>query len=356
MAVERRILLRFGHASQAAATHTNLSAVRTDGRVLWLAGDETATLERLVADDEPEPSEYADETTFRLADLVPLPGEDDEEADIEGLARSGDFLWAVGSHSLRRKRIKPRHKEAKALRRLSRIEGQANRQILLRIPVTDVEGLPSLVPEAFVDGQRHCAAILAGPGNLRELLRDDDHLAPFLAVPGKDNGLDIEGIAVRGERVYLGLRGPVLRGWAFVLELRPYVDPEEPRRLRLAPFDNGLPYRKHVLDLDGLGVRDLCPWADDLLVLAAPTMDLDGPVRIYRWHGACRATTSEVVHGKTLTRELELAFGNGDDHAEGIAVIGPDEAGRLLVVFDTPAAARVTADDAVVADVVRLQP
>ena len=143
MAVERRILLRFGHASQVAGTHTNLSAVRTDGRVLWLAGDETATVERLVADDEREPTGYADETTFRLADLVPLPGEEDEEADIEGLARSGDFLWAVGSHSLRRKRIKPQHKEAKALRRLSRTEGQANRQILVRIPVTEVEGLPT---------------------------------------------------------------------------------------------------------------------------------------------------------------------------------------------------------------------
>jgi hypothetical protein len=355
VAVERRILLRFGHESQAAATHTNLSAVRTDGRVLWLAGDETATVERLVADDEQKPTEYADETTFRLADLVPLPGEDEEEADIEGLARSGDFLWAVGSHSLRRKRIKSRHKEGKALRRLSRIEGQANRQILLRIPVTDIDGLPSLVPEAVVDGQRHCAAILAGPGNVRELLRDDDHLAPFLAIPGKDNGLDIEGIAVHEERVYLGLRGPVLRGWALVLELRPYVDPEEPRRLRLRRFDNGLPYRKHVLDLDGLGVRDLCPLADDLLVLAGPTMDLDGPVRIYRWHGACRASTPEVVQGEALSRELELAFGEGDDHAEGIGLIGPDQAARLLVVFDSPAASRITPDGAVAADVVHLQ-
>ena len=356
MAVERRILLRLGHAPQATGTHTNLSAGRPDGRVLWLAGDETATVERLVADDEREPTQYTDETTFRLADLVPLPGEEDEEADIEGLARSGDFLWAVGSHSLRRKRIKPQHKEAKALRRLSRTEGQANRQILVRIPVTEVEGLPTPVAEGFFDGQRHCAAILAGPGNLRELFRDDDHLAPFLAIPGKDNGLDIEGIAVRGERVYVGLRGPVLRGWAFVLELRPYVDPEEPQRLRLAPFDDGLPYRKHVLDLDGLGVRDLCPLADDLLVLAGPTMDLDGPVRIYRWHGACRATTPEVVDGKTLSRELDLDFGEGDDHAEGIGVIGPDDAGRLIVVFDSPAAARVAADGAVVADVVRLQP
>jgi hypothetical protein len=353
--VERTILLRFGHLSRAAATHTNLSAIRTDGRVAWLAGDETATVERLVADDENEPAEYGDETTFRLADLVSLPGEDkDEEADIEGLARSGHFLWAVGSHSLRRKQIKARHTGTKPLKRLARIEGQANRQILARIPIRDVDGVPCPVAEIAVDGERHHAAVLGGPGNLRDLLRDDDHLAPFLAIPGKDNGLDIEGIAVHGERVYLGMRGPVLRGWAFVLELRPYVDPAEPERLRLRGFDDGLLYRKHVLALDGLGVRDLCPSGDDLLVLAGPTMDLDGPVRIYRWHGACRVTMPEVVRGEALTRELELTYGEGDDHAEGIGLIGPAEEGRLLVVYDSPASARLTADGAVVADVVRL--
>jgi Protein of unknown function (DUF3616) len=146
MAVERTILLRFGHASQAAATHTNLSAVRTDGRVVWLAGDETATVERLVADNAQQPAQYTDERTFRLGDLVRLPGQDEaEEADIEGLARSANFLWAVGSHSLRRKQIKPRHTGAKALKRLTRVEGQANRQILVRIPVVDVDGLPCLV-------------------------------------------------------------------------------------------------------------------------------------------------------------------------------------------------------------------
>ena len=146
----------------------------------------------------------------------------------------------------------------------------------------------------------------------------------------------------------------MLRGWAFVLELRPYVDPAQPGRLRLRAFADGSPYRKHVLDLDGLGVRDLCPSGDDLLVLAGPTMDLDGPVRIYRWSGACRVEIPEIVRAESLTREVELTYGEGDDHAEGLSLIGPPEGGRLLVVYDSPAAARHTADDAVIADVVRL--
>ncbi|WP_244911592.1 DUF3616 domain-containing protein [Actinoplanes regularis] len=352
MTVDYTVRLRFSDDSQAAATHTNLSAVRLDGPVLWIAGDETATVERLLADSPDRPSEFGDEARFRLADLVDLPGTDaDEEADVEGLARTGHFLWAVGSHSLRRKRIRDRHDGPKALKRLARVEGQQNRQILVRLPIAEVGGVPTPVREIVVDGVRHRAAALDARDDLRRLLRDDEHLAPFLPIPGKDNGLDVEGIAVHGDRVYLGLRGPVLRGWAFVLELRPYVTPDDPTRLRLRPFEDGQPYRKHVLDLQGLGVRDLCPDGDDLLLLAGPTMALDGPVRVYRWHGASRAEMPSIVRGELISRELELTFGEGDDHAEGLSMFGD---GRILVVYDSPAKARLTGDGAVIADVLRL--
>jgi hypothetical protein len=109
-----------------------------------------------------------------------------------------------------------------------------------------------------------------------------------------------------------------------------------------------------VLRLDGLGVRDLCPDGDDLLVLAGPTMDLDGPVRIYRWHGACRVEMPAIVRDAALTRELELTYGEGDDHAEGMGLIGHPEDLLAMVVFDSPAAVRLTGDGAVIADVVRL--
>ncbi|MCW2698119.1 MAG: GCN5-related N-acetyltransferase [Modestobacter sp.] len=356
MSVERTVRLRFGQEARTAGTHTNLSAVRSDGPVLWVAGDETATVERLVADDPRDPAEFRDQTTYRLADLVDLPGTDGaEEADIEGLARHGDFLWAVGSHSLRRRRIKARHTGEKALSRLARVTGQANRQVLVRIPVTEVDGLPTLVRELEVAGVRHRAAVFGAHGtDLRDLLADDEHLAPFLPIPGKDNGLDVEGIAVTGPRVYLGLRGPVLRGWAVVLELRPDVHPDDPGRLALTPFGGGALYRKHVLRLDGLGVRDLCPHGADLLVLAGPTMDLDGPVQVFRWHGALTAEAPQVVRDEQLTREVALPFGSGDDHAEGLGLLGPPEDPRLLVVYDSPAPGRLTDDACVTADVVRL--
>ena len=132
-------------------------------------------------------------------------------------------------------------------------------------------------------------------GNLlTKSLKDDPHIGPFVprfsngklvGIPGKDNGLDVEGLAVSGNRAFLGLRGPVLRGWTVVLELQMADFSSGLFRLEaLGP--RGVRYRKHFLQLDGLGVRDIAIHDKDLYVLAGPTMDLDGPVFIYRWRNA----------------------------------------------------------------------
>ena len=41
----------------------------------------------------------------------------------------------------------------------------------------------------------------------------------------------------------------------------------------------------------------------------------------------------------------------GDDHAAGLCLVGDD---RVLVVYDSPAPTRLTADGAVIADVLKL--
>ena len=172
------------------------------------------------------------------------------------------------------------------------------------------------------DGRRSAVIGAAGAQNLTDLLVTDPHLAPFLAIPSKDNGLDVEGLAVHGDTLYIGLRGPVLRGWACVLEVLPTTNDRDPTRLRFTTVNDSTRYRKHLLDIGGLGVRDLCPDGDDLLVLAGPSMALSGPVRLHRWHRAAHAETSRVVRGTELTLETELPHGAGEDHAEGIALLG----------------------------------
>lgn len=359
MDVAGQVALRFTGDAVRLGNHANLSAVRTDGQHLWVAGDETATVERLVLDSAGAPTRAGRQRSFRLADLVQLPGPPDGEADIEGIARSGGWLWAIGSHALIRRRVKPQHDEAKALRRLGRIRRDPNRYVIVRLAIQPgVDRHPEPVRVAR-DGRR--SAIVGAPGaeTLVDLLRTDPHLAPFLAIPSKDNGFDVEGLAVIGDRVYVGLRGPVLRGWAVVLELRPVDDPTDPGRMALGIFGEGARYRKHFLDLDGLGVRDLCPDGDDLLVLAGPTMALSGPVRVYRWQGAAVAEAGQVVREADLTVETVITNGEGVDHAEGIALLAPnpqDPCARLLVVYDSPSAARHPWPDTVLADRVRIRP
>ena len=90
---------------------------------------------------------------------------------------------------------------------------------------------------------------------LTRALADDPNFGPYMAIPGKDNGFEIEGVAADGRLLVLDLRGPVLHGWSALLEIAVEARGEQ---LRLAPLDDsGTLIRKHVLRLDGLGVRDL---------------------------------------------------------------------------------------------------
>jgi hypothetical protein len=78
----------------------------------------------------------------------------------------------------------------------------------------------------------------------------------------------------------------------------------------------------------------------DLVILAGPTMDLDGPSRIYRWRKALKAEGPEIVTHHRIDRLLDVPHGKGADHAEGLVLI-EGSARRVLVVYDSPAASRL---------------
>jgi hypothetical protein len=157
-------------------------------------------------------------------------------------------------------------------------------------------------------------------------------------------------------KIFLGLRGPVLRGWAVVLEIS--VEADAAGRLSLKGIGpKGRPYKKHFLELDGLGVRDLCADGDDLLVLAGPSMNLDGPVGVYRWSGVLLAADESLVRREKLTRVLDIPHGVGTDHAEGMTFVpGVAQPKQLLVVYDSPGGPRRVGRDGVRADVFGLAP
>ena len=339
---------------------SNLSGAAITGDWLWVAGDEACGVDRLRRLDPVgrEALRFGAVRDFPLADLLDLPGTAEDEADLEGMAVAEDFLWVVGSHGLKRKNAKLDRDHAENAKRLAKVTLDGNRRLLACLPIEpNASGEPCLVRETR-DGRR--ALRLKGDAQanlLSRALADDPHFGPYMAIPGKDNGFDIEGLAVDGRRLLLGLRGPVLRGWSALLEIA--VEPRSDQ-LRLTPLDDsGTLIRKHFLQLDGLGVRDLHFSGDDLYILAGPTMVLNGDIRVFKWPAArpCLAANRDPVRFETaLSASVSLPHGHGTNRAEAMCDLPLALSGgkaSWLVLYDAPGADRKEGEHTVFGDLLR---
>lgn len=339
---------------------TNLSGAAFTGDWLWVAGDEACGIDRLRRLDPvgSEALRFGEVQDFPLADLLDLPGEPEEEADLEGMAEAEGFLWVVGSHGLKRKNAKPERSNAENAKRLAKTSLDGNRRLLACIPIEeDAAGEPHLVRKSK-DGRK--ALRLKGDAQtnlLTRALADDPHFGPYMEIPGKDNGFDIEGLAVDGRRLLLGLRGPVLRGWSALLEIAIEAQGDQLRLVRLD--DSGILIRKHFLQLDGLGVRDLHFSGDDLYILAGPTMVLNGEIRVFKWPGArplLAANREPVRFESALTESVSLPHGRGTNRAEALCDLPPALSGgkpSWLVLYDAPGADRRDGEHTVFGDLLR---
>jgi hypothetical protein len=344
---------------EARDIRESLSAVVQTGPHLWLGCDETATLERVT---DQGGGRYGEHRTYRLADVLDLPGDDDAEVDVEGLAWAPPYLWMVGSHGRKRGKPDPDDGVEKAFAALADVDEDENRYLLARIPLEEDPEGGGLVPRRSCADPRDPSATLTsarlrGKGQrsaLMRAIRKDEHLRRYLKLPGKDNGFAVEGLAAADGRLFLGLRGPVVRGWAVVLEVEP-VPADRPERLKLRKIGpEGRRYRKHFLDLEGLGVREITADGDDLLVLAGPTMGVRAPATLFRWRGATKLEADSITGRDTLEKLLDLPHDvdGGADHPEGVCCL-EDFGGhtrQVLVVYDSGGPRRQDGD-AVVADV-----
>ncbi|WP_035985487.1 DUF3616 domain-containing protein [Leptolyngbya sp. KIOST-1] len=348
-----RALLNFETDSEDLLAE--LSAVtRTPDGHLWVGSDEYLTLERLTPTGN---GVYSNHKTFHLKEFVQL-FDHDTEIDIEGLNYCDGYIWVVGSHSSKRRQAKGK-KQQKDIERLSEISYDSNRSLLARLPVLNGEIVPAYAQPDTANGDLTAASLkqVNGHNQLLEALATDQHLGPFLqmGLPSKDNGFDIEGIAVNDHQIFLGLRGPVLRGWAIVLELE--VEDGEPGELVLKDLGDGCLYRKHFLDLNGQGVRELCLHDGDLLVLAGPTMELEGAMQMFRFEDVLNHTSDTLWSQDSgrLTVMFDLPFTIGSDHAEGLTLVpclGYEHS--LMVVYDSPDRSRRPHAKGVFADIFHL--
>lgn len=241
----------------------------------------------------------------RAADPIALPG-GDGEVDVEALARDGNALYAIGSHTCNRRRVRQRHSREKNLERLQRVTCQESREGLFRVPL-DANGLPT------------------GPierRDLRQRIYHDPYLAAFARQPSKENGVDIEGLASAEGRLYIGFRGPVLRGnWVPVM---------------ITAFDDLSRHELRWLQLGGRGVRSLERVEGGFLLIGGAVSDAEMSYELYFWDGEdCLPDDGEsacVVQG---LGSLPAADGA---KPEGIAVLqdrGPTNGWDIIVVYDS---------------------
>ena len=349
-----RLLLRFDQ-KEDLLSDISAAAFTPDGS-LWVGSDELLGVERL----SPLGSHiYGDHKRFALGDFIELFNTEDE-IDIEGMDYSNHYLWLTGSHSTKRKKAKGKD-PAEDIERLTTITTDANRFLIARVPVINGELVKSCALSETSADQLTAACLQKSESErnlLMEVLAKDPHLEPFLstAIPSKDNGLDVEGLAVHGSSLFLGLRGPVLRGWAIILELE--VIETELGVLGLnAIGEDGQLYKKHFVDLNGLGVRELCLQGEDLIILAGPTMAVEGAMQVFRLKSVMEHSGNSIWEQDSDQLEVlfNLPFTLGADHAEGLALYPCLEQEALMVVYDSPHESRMPSEQEIFADVFRLK-
>lgn len=349
-----QIGLQFRVEQRSDSLRTDLSALcLTPEGVLWLASDEFPTLERLEWDG----TRFTHHESFDLHDFFTLPAGQDGEIDIEGLYVAEPYVWVIGSHCRKIRKPKDGLTDKQNIKRLTQAatRTEPNRALVGRIPLR-AGHLTTSCSDPRRPGERLTAAALKmadGRNALVAALQDDAHLGAYIAagIPGKANGLDIEGLEVFGDRLLLGLRGPVLLDWAVLLQIEPRARKNGTLGLKKIGA-NDQPYRKFFVNLQGLGVRDLCRSGSDLLILAGPTQFLDGPARLFRLPQAAALQEDVLYRPEPL---FDLPYGIGFDHPEGITLahhLAPEPA--LLVVHDAPEAQRLTTPGCLLADLYAL--
>ena len=168
---------------------------------------------------------------------------------------------------------------------------------------------------------------------LAEVLRHAERVSAFF---GKDietaNGLNIEGIAVQGDELIVGLRGPSIGQEAFLI--RTDVAP------LFAQGDASAALSSELIPVavpEGAGIRDLAPLPDGgLLLLLGPAQSQALPYSIMRVDVPANVDRNTVLHGTSLAELPKVTQGNKTGKAEAITVLEATATElEVLVLFDS---------------------
>lgn len=172
-----------------------------------------------------------------LADIALLSSA--AEIDIEAIAVGGDCYCITGSHGV------------------SKEDGkiQDSRYKIFRLKVDPASGLPV----AGVDPKTSLPVGLE-VSSLSDILKNDAVLGPHFQKPLQHNGVNIEGLAAKDGKLFVGFRSPNLGGKAYVIEIA--AD-------EVFGDKKGRHYKLHSLSLgDGYGIREIVAAQSCFLIVA----------------------------------------------------------------------------------------
>ena len=299
----------------------NISGISIKGDILVVGSDEGADI--LVFKKE-------DDLKYNEAEhvCIPLDGKScgkerkGTEIDIEGMAWGKKYLYVIGSHSRARKRVKSDKSASENRNRLETVKIEPTREQLFRLKL-DKEG-------KIVEGSKIKKI------SLRNLFANHRILSLFQPIPSKENGIDIEGLAVKkvdGEdRLYLGFRGPVLRGnYAMIMILE-----FEEGKFKAKKIKDNL--KIHYVNLGGRGIRGITEVkSGGFILLSGPVSDAkmdDEKTRykLYFWNGE-----DDDVSGVARKPLCPVPVRKGAK-AEGIELLNKGKANtdeyQFVVVYD----------------------
>jgi hypothetical protein len=223
-----------------------------------------------------------------------------KEIDTEAIACEGDSYYVTGSHGLAKKTG----------------DWQSNRYKLFRLKVDPNTGLP--------DGK----AGWLQTTSLVSILQEDPVLRKYFDKPLQHKGVNIEGLAVRNGKLFVGLRNPNLDGFAFVIEVR---------AADLFSGKGRPKYTLHRLALGkGLGIREIVAAKSCFLIIGGnagsspseefpESEDYDGDTgfALFAWDGS----------GAAVHRIGPIPRTRGKAEAMTILDESPDHA-TVLILFD----------------------
>lgn len=256
-------------------------------------------------------SKRADDQYVVTNDIILFTGDKDngKELDIEGIAVEGSYIYVAGSHSSRRQKVKSgkSYKKNRKTFNDKKIDDETNRDWLYRLKVNS---------QIQVTEKKKIT--------LRNIIRQHKVLKTFSRIPSKENGIDIEGIAVVNGWIYVGFRGPVFRNnYVPVLKLK-FDDPENTASLLWVNFGGG-------------GIRDMTKVDDGFLIISGPVGDGPGAYAVHHWDGR------DMIPGKNREpaetgKMIKLGEIDPPDggKAEGILAMDENDNGSysFIIVFD----------------------